>query len=100
MLPKCTVWSFPLACRLQDLGEIPGASRTLFGCLRNSAGHQGDTVFGELDSVNCSRAFGELGAVRSSQFARGQVRSGRSKGTTWLAKSGEASSGHTSGHLK
>ena len=61
---------------------------------------RGDTVFGELNSVNCSRAFGELGAVRSSQFARGQVRSGRSKGTTWLARSGEASSGHKSGHLK
>ena len=60
----------------------------------------GDTLFGELDSVNCSRAFGELGAVRSSQFAQGQIRSERSKGTTWLARSGETSSGLRSGNLR
>ena len=37
---------------------------------------KGDTLFGEPDSVNCSRAFSELGSVRSSREVR-LSRSGR-----------------------
>ena len=40
------------------------------------------------------------GPPGDTRFAQGQIRSERSKGTTWLARSGEASLGLRSGHLR